>query len=366
MNYKTAVQISDQLFDYFVAKSTTSENSLSWPSNCSENIGENSGRIDLFLYDFQPETKEDSGKRGHNIKEWEHTEIASVDFHNAKNLSWRRVLVIGELKGGKKKDDEKWSIQFAYYVREIFYAQPRRRFVHAFLIHRDKMRMWLFHRSGAGGSQEIDIKAKPQIFLRIIGRYSLMEEEDLGFDPTIQLDEDGNRYVTIPSVSGHFVLEPQSFFSIPSISSRGTTCWLATKNGKKDYVEYKVNGIVDNIFNNILKGIDHGDNLSDWILRDLDGLSLQTSTKQNAQSKENILGQISNTLNTSRKAESGQSLHSVPMGSPDLPCKSQKNTASLQDRIHTRLINRCGKRIEEFKSVEELLEALREATNPSM
>ncbi|KAL7273359.1 hypothetical protein RUND412_003795 [Rhizina undulata] len=204
-----------------------------------------------------------------------------------------------------------------------------------------------------------------------------------------------------------FVLEPQPFFSVPSLASRGTTCWLATKNGKKDYVvkdswrlserssegallnhakslgvqgiaEYvghediRVNGSVDNIFNDVLKGIDHGDNVSDWILRDLDDSPLQTSTKHqsdtlNTQTStdstsvtENVPGQISNILNTSGKAKSVQK-QSLPMGSPDLPSKSQKNTANLQDRIHTRLITRCGKSIEEFASIEQLLEALRDA-----
>ncbi|KAL7270699.1 hypothetical protein RUND412_006586 [Rhizina undulata] len=227
-----------------------------------------------------------------------------------------------------------------------------------------------------------------------------MEEEELGFDPTIRLDTDGNRYVTTPSVSGHFVLEPQPLFSIPSIASRATTCWLATKDGRKEYVvkdswrlsersckgallkhatglgvqgiaEYvghediQVNGSVDNIFNNVLKGIDHGDNDSDWILKTIDGFPLKTSTKHqsdtsNTQNKENVLGQKSNSLSTSRKLKSVQK-YSLPIDSPALPCKRQKSTASLQDRIHTRLITRIGKRLEKFASIVQLLEALRDA-----
>ncbi|KAL7268345.1 hypothetical protein RUND412_009035 [Rhizina undulata] len=311
-----------------------------------DSVENKSGFADLFLYNVQPATKEDTAVRGYKYKESESIDITFGDFNNTKNFSRRRVLVIGELKGEKKES--------------------------------------------AVGSQEIDIKAEYKMFLRILVQYLLMEEEEL----------DGNRYVTIASVSGHFVLEPQPFFSIPSIASRTTTCWLTTKDGKREYLvkdswrlserscegaflkhatglgvqgiaEYvghediQVNGNVDNIFNNVLKGIDHGDNDSDWILKTIDGFPLKTSTKHqsdtsNTQNKENVPGKKPNSLSTSRKVESVQK-YSLPIDSPALPSKPQKSTASLQDRIHTRLITRSGKRPETFASIVQLLEALRDA-----
>lgn len=66
---------------------------------------------------------------------------------NKGQFAWKDVLVVGELKPTSKKPGDS-IIQLAGYVREIFYAQSNRRFVHAFTLAGDELRTWIFHRGG--------------------------------------------------------------------------------------------------------------------------------------------------------------------------------------------------------------------------
>lgn len=50
---------------------------------------------------------------------------------------------------------------------------------------RDVMRCWVFHRGGGVGSEGFANSRDPERILTILLAYSLMDEAELGFDPTI-------------------------------------------------------------------------------------------------------------------------------------------------------------------------------------
>lgn len=58
------------------------------------------------------------------------------------------------------------------------------------------MRLWQFDRSGGSGSHSFDINKEECKFVRIMLGDDLMNEEQLGFGPTIQ-QADGIRYMEI-------------------------------------------------------------------------------------------------------------------------------------------------------------------------
>ncbi|KAF8244626.1 hypothetical protein K440DRAFT_663372 [Wilcoxina mikolae CBS 423.85] len=163
--------------------------------------------------------------------------------------SWNSVRVVGELKSNTKESNKDGTIvQLANYVREVFGAQPSRRWVHAFTLCGHYLRAWLFDRSGAMGSELIDIHEEPKSFLRVICGYASMDAATVGFDPTIKWSNNGVETVYDPSIA-HELAEPSPPYIYASIScdaqltkliinptpishrfaivSRGSVCWKA-------------------------------------------------------------------------------------------------------------------------------------------
>lgn len=104
-----------------------------------------------------------------------------------ETLAWEHIRVIAELKVNPgESDTDHTVIQLASYVREIFWAQPTRRWVHAFTLCGDLMRCYRFDRSGLTTSTAFSINARPLRFARIACSYACMDAEQLGFDPTIR------------------------------------------------------------------------------------------------------------------------------------------------------------------------------------
>lgn len=121
---------------------------------------------------------------------------------------WPDVRVIGEHtvsadSGGK-------FLQLASYVRDVFSTQPRRRFVHAFLLFATKMELHIFDRSGAYSARAFDIHQEPEKFIRVVAGYVLMSDEELGLDTFIE--REGSRQLVWrtmpPEKSNESILRP--------------------------------------------------------------------------------------------------------------------------------------------------------------
>ncbi|EFR03242.1 FunK1 protein kinase [Nannizzia gypsea CBS 118893] len=156
--------------------------------------------------------------------------------------NWRDILVVGELKKPEDKlRDKATLLQIARCVREVFAAQPTRRFIHAFAVCGTKMEAWVFDRSGPYSSGIIDIYVNSRRFFQVLLGYTMMSDEELGLDTFIARDEDGIKSMTVrrPGLSEETVLRLGGMLSFQSaIVCRGTTCFLADDGQGKHVAKF--------------------------------------------------------------------------------------------------------------------------------
>ncbi|KAI4123443.1 MAG: hypothetical protein LQ341_007200, partial [Variospora aurantia] len=147
---------------------------------------------------------------------------------NDRTASWAQILVTGELKSNAKKINYVDTlIDLATYTREVFRAQYRR-FVLGFTLCGSRMRLWHFDRSGSAASQPFDINSEGLQFVRVIIGYHLMNDKQLGLDPMIQQQPDGQQYVEITRDDQIERLILTEEIKRPAvIAGRATTCWGA-------------------------------------------------------------------------------------------------------------------------------------------
>ncbi|KAL6866710.1 hypothetical protein J3F83DRAFT_740900 [Trichoderma novae-zelandiae] len=141
---------------------------------------------------------------------------------------WSQILVPGELKSNPAADiAPKTWLNLARYVREVLAALDTRRFVLAFTLCGSLMRIWAFDRLGGIASQQFDINKDGLQFVSTILGFLWMDEEQLGFDPTIAT-EAGRRILQIQrnGKSERLILD-KLMKREPCISGRATTCWKA-------------------------------------------------------------------------------------------------------------------------------------------
>lgn len=113
-------------------------------------------------------------------------------------------------------------------MRDIFCAQPTRRFVHGFLFFGTEMQLWIFGRSGAYSSDTFDILQQPDRYVRAITRYTLMMDEELGLDTFLKRDVQHPSVTLANAKTGADVTLPASaspFIIWRAIVSRGTFCY---------------------------------------------------------------------------------------------------------------------------------------------
>jgi hypothetical protein len=152
---------------------------------------------------------------------------SSAEASSTDCLRWQEVEKFGELKKNQKEDNKVpiWE-QIAGYNREIFGAQPGRRFVVGFSICAAYMRLFEFDRSGGVASDAFDIHLDGRRFVETMTAFLLMNASQTGFDPSIETDGSGANYITIErnGVTERIVLK-EVMVTTKAISSRGTTVW---------------------------------------------------------------------------------------------------------------------------------------------
>ena len=147
---------------------------------------------------------------------------------------WSRILVPGELKSNPDLDkpSKTWR-DLARYAREVLTAQDTRRFVLGFTLCGSIMRLWEIDRLGGIASSPFDINKRGLHFVSAVLGYLWMNEEQLGFDPTIS-ESDGKRYIEIIRNDQRERLVLDEFMKRAScVAGRATTCWKAYRDGEK-------------------------------------------------------------------------------------------------------------------------------------
>ena len=146
---------------------------------------------------------------------------------------WAQILVAGELKSNPIEDGQTpaW-LDLATYAREVFRTQDRR-FVLGFTLCGSLMRLWQFDRSGSSGSSSFDINEDGFKFVHAMLGYHLMNDMQLGLDPTIR-QSDGKCYVEITRNDQiERLILTQLIKKQAVIAGRATTCWKAYRDGDK-------------------------------------------------------------------------------------------------------------------------------------
>ena len=160
-------------------------------------------------------------------------DVGFVDHPGAdEECDWSHILVSGELKRNPDADTPSTSwLDLATHVREVFANQDTRRFALGFTLCGSFMRLWEFDRAGMFGSEKFDINKDGLRLVKIILGFLSMNEEQLGFDPTITT-AGGKRFIQIErnGQQERFIIE-ELLTRAGCIVGRGTTCWKAHLEG---------------------------------------------------------------------------------------------------------------------------------------
>ncbi|EHK22811.1 uncharacterized protein TRIVIDRAFT_133034, partial [Trichoderma virens Gv29-8] len=144
---------------------------------------------------------------------------------------WSHILVPGELKSNPKADAPPVAwIDLATYAREVLSAQDSRRFVLAFSLCGSLMRLWEYDRIGGIASEQFNInehKGGLEFVATILG-FLWMDEEWLGFDPTIVTSGDDKRFIEIErNGQPERIIIDEVITRARCVAGRATTCWKA-------------------------------------------------------------------------------------------------------------------------------------------
>ncbi|KAJ2906934.1 hypothetical protein MKZ38_009797 [Zalerion maritima] len=145
---------------------------------------------------------------------------------------WSQILVPGELKSNSSADTTaKAWLDLGRYARKVLAAQDTRRYVLGFTLCGTLMRVWEFDRVGGIGSERFDINQDGLRFVTIILGFLWMNEEELGFDPTIMTAK-GERFIEIErDGSKERLIIDKVMQRARCIAGRATTCWKAYRQG---------------------------------------------------------------------------------------------------------------------------------------
>ncbi|CCU82701.1 serine/threonine-protein kinase Sgk2 [Blumeria hordei DH14] len=141
---------------------------------------------------------------------------------------WRDILVVGELMVSSSKVSRQKFLQLSVYMREVFMAQPLRRFVHGFILFEKDLQLWVYHRSGPYSCSYIDIGESPKILVHVLVTYMLMNDDELGLDPDVKYEgEDLIVHLRVPGSDElrKFTLDPVPISQQKLYLCRGTTCY---------------------------------------------------------------------------------------------------------------------------------------------
>ena len=152
--------------------------------------------------------------------------VKSCHAPSSDSHEWSNVRVIGEHTISTKSGEK--FLQLARYARNVFSAQPRRKFVHGFIIFHTKLELHVFDRSGTFCSEPFDIHEEPERFICTIAGYCMMGDEELGLNTSIEREE-SMEFVTIADeASGEgrqLQLESWPIARQAAIVGRGTSCY---------------------------------------------------------------------------------------------------------------------------------------------
>lgn len=140
--------------------------------------------------------------------------------------------VLGEFSVKTSTTGPEHVLRFCESARQIFQAQPTRRFLHGFQICGSIMELWVFDRSGAFSSERLDTTLTPNLLIEALASYAMMNDEEVGLNSFIK--QDGlRRYVEFKEFeeveAERFYLESEPIAAPRYIIGPGTTCYASRR-----------------------------------------------------------------------------------------------------------------------------------------
>ncbi|CAK7270987.1 hypothetical protein SEPCBS119000_004367 [Sporothrix epigloea] len=317
-------------------------------------------------------------------------------------FEYKHVMVVGEHKRSSTAADFKACfLQLSRHVRSVYASQPTRRFIHAFTLRAAMMELWIYDRSGAYSSGEFDIHHEPEKLARALVAYATMDEDALGLDRAIEW-ENNHRHVTVKDTSGEDkrVELNRLMLSQRAVVCRGTTCFTSGRNVAKFSwrsekrqpsevellklaQERDVEGVAKLIGHfeitsiaDLRRGLEFSSRTQHTFRAAIHdqsgGLNLSPDSKSRVTSRKRNLSDSPIRVSkrqriSSRKSEGGQASSPLSEANDEANQLRASSYAALQDdpyenRILTCLvISPAGRVISDFRTLRELLEALRDA-----
>ncbi|CAD6506428.1 BgTH12-07354 [Blumeria graminis f. sp. triticale] len=140
--------------------------------------------------------------------------IKSRNLPTEDRHHWRDILVVGELTVSSSKVSRQKFLQLSVYMREVFMAQPLRRFVHGFILFEKDLQLWVYDRSGPYSCSYIDIGKSPEKLVHVLPNVKY-EGEDM----IVHLEVPGSKDIR------KFTLDPNPISQQKAYLCRGTSCF---------------------------------------------------------------------------------------------------------------------------------------------
>ncbi|KAH6635429.1 hypothetical protein B0J18DRAFT_47465 [Chaetomium sp. MPI-SDFR-AT-0129] len=303
---------------------------------------------------------------------------------------WSRILIPGELKSNpsSNKASKTW-LDLGRYVKEVLAAQGGRRFVVGFTLCGSLMRIWEFDRLGGIASESFDINKDGLQFVSTVLGLLWMDDEQLGFDPTITTISDGRRVLTIQrNGQAERLILDKLMKRVRCIAGRGTTCWMGHREGEpktrfvikdawqdveRDEEGQLLKEAADKGVVNVVRYYHHETVFARGEIDDIQhnirrGLDVLEPTNDPLASSE-VLLKVSvpgasregptNTIGLKRLFTQTNTTALPPNKRSCLASPTKANSSMRSNRTHTRIILRdCGKPIYKASSPSALLAAL--------
>ncbi|KAH7201228.1 hypothetical protein DER44DRAFT_748366 [Fusarium oxysporum] len=278
---------------------------------------------------------------------------------------WSQILVPGELKSNPSADkaSEAW-LDLGRYAREVLAAQDTRRFVLGFTICGSLMRVWVFDRLGGIASEQFNINDDGLQFVFTILGFLWMNEEELGFDPTIK-SENHERFIEISrNGSTERIIIDQVMQRARCIAGRATTCWKAhperqpkmllvikdswqypERDEEGDLLREATNKGVINVaryyHHEVVQICGMDDDIQSNTRRGLD-IKKAANYRPARPAPRNIASALSregrSTASTSKKRSSSQTGAPLPSSKRSCSVSPTKGISTLPNRVHRRVI----------------------------
>ncbi|KAH9476728.1 hypothetical protein JR316_0010643 [Psilocybe cubensis] len=195
-----------------------------------EKIAETIGNIDYpgqrnrnkFSYVNVPYKPIDSPNRGSNNK----IDAAFVAaFEKNKPLLTTDIAVVMEHKLSESQKRQN-ALQAVSANVQIMNDDVRRMFTFGITGEQRNVTLWYHGRSHSAASHTFDFTENPKLFIQVFIAFSFATEEELGYDPTVTLEADGNYMFKLPESPGSKkfrlfrTLEPLSLYRSNNITGR--------------------------------------------------------------------------------------------------------------------------------------------------